>query len=210
MLLAREIGDKTVMLQCHDDLQPQANDMLGLLKRDFTPQSERLKHGFKIQYGFSMLCLMERTPDLLLCEPNFRGNPFLERSNDVSTTLTVLLQQVDFLRSIEFPASDTIPARFDDKIVLSKGCLSSQRIYLERIEVTKEGDSGWYIGPVPPSKEKPPVYAAMRVYELLDLRPAALEVLCLPPGFLVVFDGDRIEGIEGPGGQFQAPWRLNS
>jgi hypothetical protein len=36
----------------------------------------------------------------------------------------------------------------------------------------------------------------MRVYELLHLRPAALQVLELPPGFLVVLDGDQIEGIE--------------
>ena len=50
----------------------------------------------------------------------------------------------------------------------------------------------------------------MRVYQLLDLRPAALAVLSLPPGFLIVFDGDRIEGIEGPGGKAQAPWRLDS
>jgi hypothetical protein len=209
MLLAREIGDKTVMLQCRDDLEPQADGFLNYLKRTFGPQSEQLKPGFKIQFGWSMLCLRDRTPDLLLCEPNFRGNPFQEWSDDVSTTLTVLAEQAAFLRSIEFPASDSMITRFDGKIVFSKGCLSNQQIYLERIKVSTEGDSGWYIGPVPPSDNRPE-YQAMRVYKLLDLRPAALAVLCLPPGFLVVFNGDRIEGIEGPGGKSQAPWRLDS
>lgn len=214
MRLAREIGDKTVMLQCRDDLEPQASDMLGHLERTFTSQSERLKHGFKIQWGWSVLCLMDRTPDLILCEPNFRGNALLEWNDDVSTTITVLLQQVGFLRSIEFPASDCVTARFDDKIVLSKGCLSDRRIYLERIKVSRGrpgqvDDSGWYMGPVPPPEDKPE-YQAMRVYQLLGLRAAALRVLELPPGFLVVLDGDEIEGIQGPGGKTQAPWRLDS
>jgi hypothetical protein len=209
MLLAREIGEKTVTLQCRDDLEPQADGLLGHLKRTFTPHSEQLKHGFKIQFGWSVLCLLDRTSDMLICEPNFRGNPFQQWSDDVSTTLAVLSEQVGFLRSIAFPASDSMPARFDDKIVLSKGCLSHQQIYLERCETSKEGDSGWYIGPVLRSSEKPE-YEAMRVYELLDLRPATLGVLCLPPGFLVVLDGDRIEGIQDPGGKTQAPWRLDS
>jgi len=50
MRFSTEIGDKTVTLQCRDDLEPQANDILGLLKRTFTSQSERLKDGLKIQY----------------------------------------------------------------------------------------------------------------------------------------------------------------
>jgi hypothetical protein len=103
MLLSTEIGNKTVTLQCRDELEPYAAGFLNDLRKTFAPQSERLKHGFRIQWGWGPLCLMDRTPDLLLCEPNFRGNPFLEWSNDVSTTLTVLLQQVDFLRSIDFP-----------------------------------------------------------------------------------------------------------
>jgi hypothetical protein len=142
MLVGEEIGDKTVMLQCRDDLEPYANDILGEIKRTFTPQSERLKHGFTIQFGWSMLCLQDRMPDLLLCEPNFLGNPLLEWNDDVSTTLTVLCKQVRFLASIVFPGSDCVTARFDDKVVLSKGCLSHQRIYLERTKVSR-GRPGW-------------------------------------------------------------------
>lgn len=213
MLLTEDIGDKTVMLQCRDDLEPQAGEILGELKRNFASQSERLKHGFKVQFGWSVLCLMERAPGLVLCEPNFRGNPLAEWNDDVSTTLVVLTQQVSFLRSIALPASDAVDVRFDDKIVLSKGCLSDQRIYLDRKKVSRGrpgllDDSGWYIGPVPPPEQ--PQYQAMRVYQLLDLRPAALAVLGLPPGFAVIFDGNSIEGIQGPGGRDEPPWRLDS
>jgi hypothetical protein len=214
MLLAEEIGNKRVILQCRDDLAPQGGDILKEIRRTFTPQSERLTHGFTIQWGWSVLCLRDRTPDLILCEPSFRGNPFVEWSDDVTTTLAVLSMQVAFLRSIDFPGSDCVTARFDDKIVLAKGCLSNQRIYLERINVSRGrpglvDDSGWYIGPVP-ALENTPEYQSMRIYELLRLRPAAVQVLELPPGFLVIFDGNKVAGIQGPQGRSHAPWRLDS
>jgi hypothetical protein len=214
MLLAEEIGNKRVILQCRDDLAPQGGDILKEIRRTFTPQSERLKHGFTIQWGWSVLCLRDRTPDLILCEPSFRGNPFVEWSDDVTTTLAVLSMQVAFLRSIDFPGSDCVTARFDDKIVLAKGCLSNKRIYLERIKVSRGrpglvDDSGWYIVPVPPLEDTPE-YQSVRVYELLRLRPAAVQVLELPPGFLVMFDGNRVEGIQGPQGRSHAHLRIDS
>lgn len=213
MWFSTEIGERTVALQCRDNLEPQANGILGHLRKIFSSQSGQLKDGLKIQWGWSELCIRDRGPDLVLCEPNYRENPFMEWNDDVSTTIAVLLQQAGFLRSIEFPASHCVTARFDDKIVLSRGCLSDRRIFLNRTKVSRGrpglvDDSGWYIGPVPPRKE--PEYQAIRVYELLHLRPAALQVLELPPGFLVVLYGDEIEGIEGAGGKTQAPWRLDS
>lgn len=213
MRFSTEIGARTVTLQCRDDLEAQANGVLRHLRQTFSAQSERLKDGFKIQYGWSVLCIRDEVPDLILCEPNFRSNPFMEWNGDISTTLAVLLHQAAFLHLIEFPASNAVTARFDDKIVLSRGCLSDRRICLQRTEVSRGrpgmiDDSGWYIGPVPPRKD--PDYQAIRVYELLHMRPAALKVLELPPGFLVILNGDEVEGIQGPGGKSQAPWQLDS
>jgi hypothetical protein len=208
MRLTRDIGAKTLTLQCRDDLEPQAEGMLAYLKREFTHHDQRLKDGFTIQFGWSFLRLRDRASDLLICEPNYRGDPFQQWSEDVSATLKFSAEQAGFLRSIAFPASDSLGVRFDDKIVMWKDCLSAPRIYLERVKTSSVGDSGWYIGPVPASREKP-AYQSIRVYELIDLRPEVMQALALPPGFLVVFDGDGIAGLQGPGGRKQAPWRLD-
>ena len=53
--------------------------------------------------------------------------------------------------------------------------------------------SEWYLGPVDaePGEELISVYQ----FQLLKLRPALLEVVTLPTGYMAVFDGDVLKAI---------------
>ena len=57
----------------------------------------------------------------------------------------VQLEQGDFLRKINV---DGLSIKLSDKIILCKGVIELEKIYLQRNGNVEKGDSGWYIGPV--------------------------------------------------------------
>src|SRR5262249_13822522 len=75
--------------------------------------------------------------------------------------------------------------------------MGDRRVYMERSHNVEQGDSGWFVGPTD-RKAAESEMVARPTFELLRLRPALLDVLPLPPGYLVVWDGDGIEAIVGP------------
>ncbi len=87
------------------------------------------------------------------------------------------------------------PAR-DLKVIIAKVKEPVGRYYLERIRCTDSADSGWYIGP--PAAEAVEGYEAIRVADLLELKPAWLDVVTLPVGSLVIVDGNSIEALIDP------------
>jgi hypothetical protein len=60
---------------------------------------------------------------------------------------------------------------------------------MERI-AAKPGDTGWYIGRRDGDNA---VLDAIQVYQLLRLRPTLLQYLLLPPGYMVILNGDQVE-----------------
>jgi len=191
--LAVEMGAKTIIVRCDVALRPQAEWLLGYIRETFGSDGGQLRDGFKLQVGWSILSLREQNGKLVINEPNYYGDPFTECHDDISCTLRVQVEQNAILQLAE--VDDAVPALFQDKVVLAKGCLDEKRVYLERTKNSPPGDSGWYIGPAAGGKRKPAL-EAIYVYDLLKERPALLQVLALPPGYLVVFDGDKIEGWE--------------
>jgi hypothetical protein len=90
------------------------------------------------------------------------------------------------------PAPDA-PDEFD-KVVLGPEVLGRVRLYLERLEFSSHGDSGWYVGASPCD---PPGAApkATSVQALLARRPDFAEVLNLPRGWLAVVEEGRIVAV---------------
>jgi len=147
-----------------------------------------LEDGASIQIGWSFIKNRREGDKLIVVEPNFSGDPFQETNNDLTCTLKVKAEQNDVLSGLGLEGT---PVSFQDKIILSKGCLEKPHIYLER-QMPKSGDSGWYIGEVgQPQNELIAIY----VYQLLQLRPAIFKVLALPEGYIVVFQNNEIETI---------------
>ncbi|QGJ70648.1 Hypothetical protein PBC10988_23460 [Planctomycetales bacterium 10988] len=191
MRFSTQIGEKTVAIHCQEDLGPFAEGLLAYLKETFMGHSDQLNDGYKIQFGWTLLKLQQQKGDLVLFEPNYQSDPFTEWRNEISTSLAVAAQQNEILKQTE---AEGVPALFQDKIVMAQGSVDEEKIYLYRSKAPSEGDSGWYIAPVEMDEGEEPEYEAMFVFELLQRRPALLKVLLLPPGYMVVFQGDQIEG----------------
>lgn len=189
------IREPLFSLSCEPNLESHGVWLAGLVSSMET-KNPGLYDGVTIQIGWSVLKLIQVGNDLVLHEPNFSGNPFVEYRPSVSTTLAVLAMQTALLSKLK---CDGLPARFDDKVVIQKGCLSHNHIYAER-STPKPGDSGWYIGSAEEKSSMagpPPVseLEAIWVFELLRLRPSVLEAMALPAGWLLRWNGSDIDAI---------------
>ncbi len=188
----KKVGRVTLRVRCADTLASSAEWLLGVVAA-FDGRGKGLADGVIVQVGWSLLRLRKDGGDLTVCEPDFDANPFRDFRDDVTCTLTVLARQNLVHQRLGI---ERTPVRYDDKVVLRKGCLSLKRVYAQRQE-PDEGDSGWYVGPVDdpggvPGRED---LEARYVFQLLRERPALLDIVALPEGYLVVFDGEQIEAV---------------
>jgi len=81
----------------------------------------------------------------------------------------------------------------DSRIVVGKGAFEAPRIYFEHVEPTGSNDTGWYVGPA--ADRGIISVVAVRVADLLAVRPDLRHVLTLPQGSLVVVNGGGMEAV---------------
>jgi hypothetical protein len=193
MRYQRRIGTFDVVAVCGQDLEEQA---IGLLKKldELNEAGPSIQDGTTIMFGWSLLTLRGGEDELVICEPDFEGDPLHDYRPQVEHTLRILTQQVALLKHT---GSEGVEARYLDKVVIAKGCLGTERIYLERTATDADADSGWFVGEVEGEEMKYTVeeLEAIYVYQIFQIRRALMKVLALPPGYMVVFRGDYIEEI---------------
>lgn len=186
-----KICRESFYLQCHESLVSQGEwlaDVVSSMER----QGTKLVEGTTIQVGWSILRLVKVNSNLELCEPDFSNDSYGYMSHDTSTTLRVINSQNQLLTRIRCLG---VTARFDEKIILKKGCLEEARIYAER-QNPKLGDSGWFIGSVDGDDARETSdLEAIQLYQLLQLRPHILSAMALPIGWMVVWNGTDIEAV---------------
>lgn len=198
----RVIQGKTVLVQCDKRLEAQADWLLKTIEDVSEESGDPLEDRWTLELGFSVLALVERDGKLIVCEPDFDEDPFENVVEDVSRSLWVVVMQNEVSEATDTGAYISIP-RFDETIVMRKGALEEDRIFVQRDEPDNSNgsdlhDSGWYIGGADDDEEgseNPDDYEACYVYELLESRPMVLSVLALPANYVAVFNGDDIEAI---------------
>jgi hypothetical protein len=181
-------------LNCREELTAQAI-WLSTVVENVGGKRTNLVAGATFQIGWSVLKLLKTTEGLMLCEPDFDNDPFHNFREDVSSTLDILHAQQNLVSKV---GCSPVDIRFDDKVVMFKGCLEESGIYGERSQPTK-GDSGWYFGPTrehdtPTAKDLEAIWA----YELMHKGLHLLSAMCLPANWMVVWEGQEIVGIADP------------
>lgn len=185
------VGATPLIVRCDESLARQADWLFGLLQK-LSIQGVPIEAGRRIEFGWSMLSFRsDQKGGLVVCEPDFSSNPFMQVRDDISCTLEIQERQNALAKRLDITL---VPASFQDKVVIDKGCLSASRIYMERNFDAPKGDSGWYIG-FYDAASKEPELEALYVYELVRQRPELMECLGLPPGFMAVFNDRRLEAV---------------
>lgn len=152
-----------------------------------------LKEGSSIRIGWTTFTIRSRGSELEVCEPDFDTDPQRALRPDITTSLVILVEQTRMVRRL---AVDPIPAHYTEKVVFADGALGAHHVYMERSKEVSAGDSGWYVGFA--STKTQGELRATYVYRLLKEARSLMSVLALPPGFLVVFLGGRIDSILDP------------
>lgn len=186
---SKVIGDRTFVVKCEESLSLQAEWLLELIKE--IEESSRIKNGMRIQAGWTIFTTIERNDCIEIVAPNYDTDPFNETSEDLTVSLSVQLRQNQLLKELNLDGEESL---FQDKIIVVKGAIDLEKIYLERSQSVTKGDSGWYLGPVEESDDEIEL-EAIYIYQLVKLRPDLLKALAIPRGYIVVFDKDRIEAI---------------
>jgi hypothetical protein len=192
----RAVGQRVLRARCSEALAPQAESLLQAVA-GFEAQGRGLADGVTVQFGWSVVRLRDLGRELAVYEPDFAGNPLRNWRDDVTCTLVTLASQAIFLNGLPVQPTDF---RFDQKLVVRTGCLFEPGLVAHRREPAGPGDSGWYLGPADPGEGEPEAeeLESRYVYELLRLRPTVLDVLGLPAGYMVIFNGDQVETVLDP------------
>ncbi|ADI91577.1 immunity protein Imm33 domain-containing protein [Acinetobacter oleivorans] len=187
-----ELNEKNILMRYSSRLSEQAKWLVELIV-DMSRKGVSIEDGVKIQFGWSFLIFRNFDDNqLILCEPDFSRNPFSEEKNSIDFTLEVQALQNSFAKHC---GVDPIATLFQDKIILVKGCLDKEKLFMERIEPDLEkGDSGWFINTLEDDSEDIE-YEAIYAFQLLYLRPEIMSVLILPPEFIVLVDKNTIEKV---------------
>lgn len=201
----KSVDGKELVVHCDRSLEPLARRLLDQIAQ-LSEKGKGLADGVTIQTGWSTLRLKADGSKLVVNEPDFDRNPLRSTKPDVTHTLKVMSDQQHVLDRMHEKGD---PAHFNEKVVAKNGVLTEDQIYLERIKTKSRGDSGWYIGPLEDADgEKkmpsPDELEAISVYRLLKLRPAVLQVMALPPGYLAVFSGDDLVSVIDEKGEMTA------
>jgi hypothetical protein len=191
MRLTRASRDRLLFAECEPDLAEQANTLLKLAA-EADAESEGLKNGSVIEYGWAPLMVRTGGRELVLCEPDYGGdvNQFVPL---VDRTLRVLSEQAAILKALGVSG---VPAKYNQAFVFKRDAFQNNRLYLHRRAPVDTKDSGWYIGVaddlIPPDEAD---LDALCVYQLLSLAPASMKVMALPHNYLVVFNQHEIEAV---------------
>jgi hypothetical protein len=138
----KSIMDNTIIVTAEKELEPQIENLFTILEQ---VDCDKLIDGFSFQVGWSVYYLHEKeTGNFTLTTSDYSRNPFEDITEDLTLALWVQLEQSHFLRKLNV---DGLSIKFSDKIIITKGVLELEEIYLQRTGDVEKGDSGWYIGP---------------------------------------------------------------
>lgn len=188
--VSRTIDGQIVVVVCAGGQEPLAADVLTTFER--IAQKDGLRPGLRVRFGWSLLTLREHDGGaLIVCEPDFGGDPIAEVRPRVDTTLSVLAEQTRVVRRTRVTPRDST---FDQAVVVARGALGALSLHLFRSEPLHDGDSGWSVTAAESasSSESPDDFEPVRSYMFLQLRRIVLSALMLPVGTAVVVDGDRL------------------
>lgn len=111
----------------------------------------------------------------------------------------IACQQAALKLAYDVHAQPAFPG-WNDKVIIVAGCLIEPQVYAQRIEAA-DGDSGWFVGPVEPELGTPPVYEAVPLSSIVQVRPALVTACALPAGYLAVFSHNDLVALLDPENQ---------
>lgn len=204
MIVERRIQDRRLRAECSSANATAAADVLGAFER-LSGSGAALRAGTQIRFGWSALRLVNDGDALRVSEPAFSRWPEQLWLATIDVTVDILAAQTSLLRRLQLDGDD---AYFDQQIVGARGALSKPNIFLRRGAAVSPEDSGWLLAAVddPEALSRDDLESVL-IASLVERRPALLQALVLPAGFIAIFSGEVVEQILDSAGRSRLPSR---
>lgn len=193
-----EIKGNTVKLYSGAPLQGAATAVLRTLNK-ISETNDIFKENFVVLYGWAAFFLDKRDEDgktvYVVQTLDYRDEP-TKKIDDCGLALTVQNMQVNTNQKAGSPKPEV--TTFKDTVLVLREAINAEDVYMNRSDVTKDNDSGWYFGLLNDEREgqhDPEELVAVPSCELLKIRGEALRVLEMPVGTLAVFHKNEMTAL---------------
>lgn len=183
------IKGKQVTLSCREEWKHTADFFAQVLQSE-EADGGVLRDGEIIQIGWGFYKFVQREQGLQMVTFDYNDDPFSATDEDLSLGLQIFDRQAEVLNR-SGAAAET--ASFQDTMLVKRTAMTAPAVYLQRMESTGEGDSGWYLGTIgEEGSDNPGDYIRIYTYQLLTFCEAALALLQLPLGTIALFEDGRL------------------
>lgn len=174
-------------------------EQCGMLLRAMASVASRgavFREGETFSLGGMVFSFNKERDALVVVRPVIGGQSILGEDKNLSPLLLIVGRQIEFARQLGLMPET---CELLDKVVVEKGCLEKSRIWLQRTADVADGDSGWFVSTE--SADGGQALEALWGWQLIQKRPEFADVLALPPGCAVAFEGAEIKLVLGPDGR---------
>ena len=188
------ISGKLISLSCREEWKPTADFLAGVLLEE-EKAGGVLTEDCIIQIGWSFYKFVKEGAGLQMVTFDYVGDPFSSTEEDLSLSLRIFHEQTEVLNKAQVQAVTTA---FQDTMLMKNTARTADTVYLQRLEPTGEGDSGWYMGVIgEEGSDNPGDYTRIYTYQLLSFCEAALALMPLPLGTIGLFArGQLVEVVD--------------
>ena len=192
----RRIGEQALLITADPELDLEMQAFVDLLWQMYN-DGARLYDGQKLAVGWTTLSFRsQRGPEggqfFVVSAPDYSDEAGEKSSDDLSATLRVLQAQREWLLRVEVLPE---PINFDQHVLVVRGAIDTEQVFLVRVESPGGRLTGWRLAPVDVQAGNMGEVDSVPVHELWRRRPALLQTLLLPAGYMSYFSGDEVVAI---------------
>lgn len=185
----RRVGDRLVRIVADPRLDGAVATLFAGLD-EIIDGGGMIADGSYLPVGWTTLRLREVDGGVLVMnEPDYDGDPETERRDDITRTLQVLGAQWSMLDLVAQPLT---PVNFDQHVLVGGDALTVDSVFLMRVPSPGARLSGWRLVPSAWDGSEELELESIRVFELMQRRPALMAALLLPPGTMAYFEKDAL------------------
>jgi hypothetical protein len=186
-------GRQTLYVYADPSLAPEVARLFALFE-DLAAEQVPLDLDTRLPIGWTTLSFAiegDAGERLVVREPDYADRPETNTRADISVSLATLARQRLVL---EHAGVAGAAIDFDQHVLTITGSLALDEVFLLRVESPGGRMTGWRLSPtegIPEDSET----ESIPVYEILAARPALLDAMLLPPGYMAFYERDTLTTI---------------
>jgi hypothetical protein len=197
-------GERTIHVYADPSLAVEVARLFALFE-DLAAEQVPLDRTTRLPIGWTTLSFAAEGDRLIVEEPDYANQPELHTRRDISVSLATLARQRAVLENAGVAGE---PIGFDQHVLTIAGVLELDEVLLLRVESPGGRLTGWRLSPTEGIAEDSEI-ESLPVYAILEARPALLDAMLLPAGYMAFYSGNTITTIVNERDEVVWDWNLS-